>query len=568
MIIVDSIIRSLTVSRRRSVLVAFAALIGATYFLATFDLPFIIGRGPFWAFPVGPWLQDSTDTQNSVDVLDFLVGFTGLVNSPWTLPLLFVPAIGAPQGTNVVFLDVIPGVALIGRVVSNVMGVVVLPYGVWVGACFILSPISASLLLAEAGQASLLASASAAVFAVSAPTLLHRFPHLPLMAHFLLIGALWLYCIDKRSLVSWKRLMRWAGWLLMTVLTNPYLLAMVGIIYAASLVRYVAGQGLRSRWLEPMVIAVELIAAMFAVGYLGTGQSFSGEGFGKYSMNLVSPIVPQRSGLFPQWQSIVDATGGQYEGFSYLGVGGIALTASALLINARSLWRWLIRNPELAAALFFLTLYALSTAVFAGSYELLRINIGWKLNRLANIYRSSGRMFWPVYYAVLFGSLLLVLRRLSSRWQVAIVGLCCLLQLLDAEPLRARLTKLTDHGGQPWLDTEILSSRISRAHIVNVFPTFFCSDDHEREVDMEIQLAAIRQKKSFNVAYNPRLHPDCQAEEHAMMAGPWSPDTLYVFLNGSSRLPANWVPPNLACEAFAEGRWCLGNPASRVTRPE
>ena len=188
----DAVVRFWTVPRRTPVLMALAALIGAAYFFATFSWEFTTGTGPFWAFPVGPWLLDSTDTQNSVDVLDYLVGFTGLVNSNWTFPLFYVPGIGAPKGTSVVFLDVIPIAALIGRVISNAVGRVLLPYGAWVGGCFVLSAVLASLLLAELGQKTLLATVAAAILAVSAPTLLHRFPHFPLMAHVLLIGALWL----------------------------------------------------------------------------------------------------------------------------------------------------------------------------------------------------------------------------------------------------------------------------------------------------------------------------------------------------------------------------------------
>ena len=45
-------------------------------------------------------------------------------------------------------------------------------------------------------------------------------------------------------------------------------------------------------------------------------------GWGHYSMNLLSPIWPAHSGLFGPNRPDMDATGGQYEGFNYLGAGG------------------------------------------------------------------------------------------------------------------------------------------------------------------------------------------------------------------------------------------------------
>jgi hypothetical protein len=40
--------------------------------------------------------------------------------------------------------------------------------------------------------------------------------------------------------------------------------------------------------------------------------------------------VPQGSGLFPAMNPVIDGTGGQYEGFNYLGFGVLLLLATAL----------------------------------------------------------------------------------------------------------------------------------------------------------------------------------------------------------------------------------------------
>lgn len=547
-----------TATRRTSTLLALAGLIALAYVLLTFDLNFLAGRGAFWKYPVGPWLLDAADLRNNVDVLDYLVGYTGLVHSPWTWPLTYVPSIGSPAGTSVVFLDVMPIVALSSRILSAITGVLIIPYGAWVGVCFILSGMLGALLLAEAGQKTLLAAIAGCLFAVSSPILLHRFAHLPLMAQFLIIGALYLYVREQRPLSRFSRALLWLGWLLVAAMTNPYMLAMVSAIYAASLARGWRQHGLRSRLIEPALIGVALVFSLVALGYIGSGSSLSGTGYGHFSMNLLSPFMPQRSGVLPSQQTIVDATDGQYEGFSYLGFGGLALLVWALVINPAGLRRGLVRHGELVLVLAAMTAFAVSNHAFIGNYNLYNLDIGWRLGRLAGIYRSSGRMFWPVYYAILFGSLSFALRHSSKRWQVGLITGCCILQLIDAEPLRARLTALTAHGVAPLIDLPTWSKRMEPARFLEVYPTFFCSDERQATIDMELQLTAVRLNRPFNVSYNPRLDPDCRSERRAALAGPWATDRLYVYLNGQNSLPPEFAPENLECNEFADGRWCLG----------
>src|SRR4029077_8449592 len=52
----------LTAARSRLILIGCAVAIATIYLLATFDKSFLLGIGPFWANPIGPWLMDSTDT--------------------------------------------------------------------------------------------------------------------------------------------------------------------------------------------------------------------------------------------------------------------------------------------------------------------------------------------------------------------------------------------------------------------------------------------------------------------------------------------------------------------------
>ena len=48
----------LTAARNRFILIACAVTIATIYVLVTFDRSFLLGIGPFWANPIGPWLME------------------------------------------------------------------------------------------------------------------------------------------------------------------------------------------------------------------------------------------------------------------------------------------------------------------------------------------------------------------------------------------------------------------------------------------------------------------------------------------------------------------------------
>ena len=65
---------------------------------------------------------------------------------------------------------------------------------------------------------------------------------------------------------------------------------------------------------------------MVLSGPLGGGD----KGFVFFSMNLLSPFWPQRSGVFGADLPILDGTGGEYQGYNWLGAGVMLLLLVAL----------------------------------------------------------------------------------------------------------------------------------------------------------------------------------------------------------------------------------------------
>lgn len=562
------IVASLLAPRSTRIAIFCATLIATTYVLITFDIDFLLGVGPFWANPSGPWLQDPADTQINIDMIQVQIAYLGFLHADWHLPLFFVQNLGAPSGTNIIFMDAIPVVALLGKIIAGLTGVLINPYGIWVAACFILPAVFATLIVIETHQRSLLATAAASLLVITAPPLLHRFGHLPLQGHFVVIGALYLYLRDRRVRTLWANTGCWAGWLCLASLINMYIFAMAALIYGASLLRRRRAERLSSSVAarEPALVVAALVAVMLIAGHFGkgTGTSPFATGFPYYSMNLLSPFWPQRSGLFPGFDAIIDATRGEYEGFNYLGFGSILIVFAGVIMHWRHLRARLVAHRELAMVLVCLLLFALTHRVYLGNAKVLDLDYSWRFDRWLSVFRSSGRMFWPVFYATVLFGLVAVLRRFRTAAGVVFVLTCCLLQLVDTNPLRARLTALTQKERPRLLDQTEWQQRMAQAAQIQVYPTFQCRNTLDATPQIELQFAAASVNRPINDVYNARLHrtpEDCEAAATAARYGPWRDDTLYVILAvGPNGVPPDWTLARKSCQAFSLGVWCLGPP--------
>jgi hypothetical protein len=302
-------------------------------------------------------------------------------------------------------------------------------------------------------------------------------------------------------------------------------------------------------------------------------------------MNLASPFWPQRSGLLRGFDPIVDATGGQYEGFNYLGVGGLLIVMAAIMLEGRRMAALLARHRMLVLVCAGAAVFALSYRVFLFDTklldvaDLLRLMHAWRpravpapmpagqhdassvtgVLALLAVFRSSGRMFWIVWYAAVLFGLAIVLRRLAPGPAVAFVTAYCLLQLIDTNPLRARQAMLIRSDPPALLDTAAWEARMRTAERVHVDPTYVCGGERHWLPNMELQRAAVRVGRPINSVYNPRLSEDCADSARMARNGPWEPGTLYVFLDGPPEGVADrWRPSGLACWRFSEGLWCLG----------
>jgi hypothetical protein len=77
-----------------------------------------------------------------------------------------------------------------------------------------------------------------------------------------------------------------------------------------------------------VVVAVTL-GVFIALGYIGSGISRGANGFGQYSVDILTPVNPAGTSRF---LPALPVAPGQYEGFGYVGSGVLVLSVIGLVM--------------------------------------------------------------------------------------------------------------------------------------------------------------------------------------------------------------------------------------------
>jgi hypothetical protein len=501
----------------------------------SYFLPFatVWGGGGLWTSPGG-------------DLAENLTGHLGFQTADWHWPLLLAPNLAWPHGTTIAMTDSNPLLSLIAKAVVEIRGNPANLFGLWLASCWLLQPLAAVYALRGFGCRVWEAELAAAVIAILYPALLARYGHINLMGHFLLLYAVGMTLRLLNSKVFSVR--RWLGatiLLLASVLCHPYLYVFAATILAAPALQTIINREANAvRTVCGYLASVAIPVASYAVlsGTLGGGD----RGFGFYSMNLLSPLWPQRSGLFDPSQPIIDATGGQYEGFNYLGAGGLLLLAVAIVLLPRRFnWR---PYRALFIILVALTLLALSSQIYLGHKLILSLGIKpW--DQVFGPIRASGRAFWIVGYTLVLASIARIARDLPRFSLRIVLTTAVVLQWIDTAPLRASAREYFAGDNQ----RPATLSPLSGAHWLSVVPV--CTHaGRADEIAAKLRLDAVRAGmwlRDMRVSRAPKWF-NCESALTDGTETPLMPREMRVFLEppATTLFRQAMLGPDVACRGI------------------
>lgn len=366
------------------------------------------------------------------DVFQHQIGWEWFRQEPWHFPLGRIDSYGYPFGTSVSYMDAIPLMAIPFKLLSPLFKQHFQYLGLWELLSVIGQMLTGMLIIGEftRSYANKILGASLLVLA---PIMLWRaFGHNSLTAQWILLAGILFIILEYRH-----RLWHWAWVILFAVsmLIHLYFTPMLIPLWAISLFfRYTRE---KKKWM----LAIDILAVVSIVLLVGycfglfslKANDLSIGGFGYYSWNLNGFLNP--IGNSSILNSMPQGTSGQYEGFSYLGLGNLLLLPFALILFLQkdySRHQLFFILPFILVSIAYI-LFALSDKAFVNTQSLWEIHLPDIVLQLCSFFRSSGRFIWPVFYFVVLFGIISVIRNI--RIVTPLLILVLFLQFIDIQPL-------------------------------------------------------------------------------------------------------------------------------------
>lgn len=336
---------------------------------------------------------------------DFTVSYLGSVFyrlDEWRWPIFTHQNLAYPYGISVHGTDGSPLLSLIFKVFHKFFGMSAEAQfiGIWTLICYVLQAFFSVLIFRKAFKNKFLITA-ASLFFVSSPIMMMRvFVHINLMCHFILLWAIYLWLDNELNKKVWFSM----GVIFsLAILTCPYFLPMVGGFFAILILKkYLIDKeiGFKKVFFGIIYLAAVFLFWFYLLGMVEKEQVFTTGGWRGLSLNLTALFNPiwSRSRVFNTTTPKAD-----FDADNYLGLGLLILLIM-FFPHVKHLFKSenLKKNALISLLLAGFVIYALSSEVKFGTTVLLDYNPGPVINWLGDVFRYSGRFFWPVWYLLAF----------------------------------------------------------------------------------------------------------------------------------------------------------------------
>ena len=244
---------------------------------------------------------------------------------------------------------------------------------------------------------------------------------------------------------------------MLAALVHAYLLAMVLALWVSDMIRrlLIKESRIKGVLIESGIVLSGAFISLWQAGFFMVRSGLSTEGYGYYRMNLLAPINPATNAASAdKWSYVLPGfpqQGGDYEGFNYFGLGILVLIliVSPYVIGRLRQLKFDFSWFPLFITCLVLSLYAISNNVgiglFTFSYWLPPMIID-----AANMLRASGRMFWPVFYLVLWYSVFLLVKNHSRKIVVSVIVGVLVLQVVDTKAGWGPFSEELKRDPKPW----------------------------------------------------------------------------------------------------------------------
>ncbi|TQR43693.1 DUF6311 domain-containing protein [Paenibacillus popilliae] len=375
------------------------------------------------------WIMDRGDPAQH------FLGWHFFRAEPWTFPIGIINNYNSPIGTMVAYTDSIPILAIIFKIFNSFLPTVFQYLGIWIMICYILQG-TFSVLIMQRITKKIEVQILGTLFLVASPIMLWRaYGHEALMAHWLILASVWLWLKPP----SRKTSLFYHIFNAVSILIHPYIFIMVYGMYLLKLIDlYVKKIHTKKKIIFSVIFSIlYTLFILWINGYFHIKASGSADGYGYYSLNLNSIFNPQ--GWSKYLITKPNATGGQYEGFNYIGLGGIILSIWTIILLTINTSRQDVKNflgkhwVLLVGAMIF-SIVAISSIVTFNDIILVNVPVNNFVEKVLGIVRASGRLFWPVYYLIFVFMFYILIKNTSARKTTLLLLVVLTVQYADLSP--------------------------------------------------------------------------------------------------------------------------------------
>lgn len=528
---------------RKFIVVFFAILSILITLHSTLDQDFFSTTSSYWQNP-------------PTDIATALAGQIFYIKSEWDLPLFLAENIAPPEGRVIIYSDSNPLMSLICKISEANKGCMT----EWFYVLFLLQGLSALYLSYALRIKNIFIFFLVIISCLTLPAFIFRLKHPTLAAHFLIITSIAIYFFYRsKPEIKWLYIIGGTACIALTV--HAYLTVMVIAIAGALYADALFSKRLRARDVLTAAGLFSLLmpALMFLFGYFHeVGRA--PDDFGYNSMNLVSPFIPQLSGLVPWNTPVIDGTGGQHSGLNYLGAGVILTLITGCAVRSINIFQTIKRHFWLACTLAGLTMIAVSNRVYL--FDNLILDIGGKLpeeNPLHQL-RASGRFFWPVAYCFIALAAVQLDRWRHKTIASLLAVFALILQIVDTSPYRSRAQASTSNAAASY-EPEVIETLLSHQHI-RFIPKYWCAEEAQLTLT-HFALHSARAGKTVNeIKFARELEwpRNCENRfEDEISKGIGDNELLVIFRQPWMNFTTPHLDANTECKEFSFGWMCQLN---------
>ncbi len=502
------------------------------------------------------WLMEGDPAQH-------FLGWNFFRYEDWQIPPGKIASYGIPEGTALAYTDSIPLFAFIFKCLRTLLPSPFQYFGIWILFCYLSQGFFGWLLAAKIFSNPLQRLLAASFFVLSPVMLKRACDHQSLVGHWVLLAALYLFILSSEARANqssrWPFRSRWMILLAVSALIHLYLCVMVIGLYLASLFLHFSFglfKFIKIKVLELVFLLALLVITMYLSGYFvikpSCWSSDPPQDFGFYSMNLLAPFNPM--GWNPHMNGALQsesdstflkgwpmATGGQYEGFNYLGLGFLVLLggAAAILFLKRGGWKnttsiWNRPSSVLLMVCLIFSIYSILNKVTIADHVLFKISIAYFLKVIFISFRACGRFFWVPFYSIMIGTFFVYSRYFQERKILSVILMVALLvQVIDLFPFMTSVRKtLGEEKHLPILTSLVWGEAVKNCKNVYFYPR------KDLTYLMPLGLIAAPRQIGLNLVSAARKDPKAFDEADFMVLGELKSaqlltNALYVFSDQS-----------------------------------